>query len=352
MKWWHAALSAALVASAGCLPVRYVTQATVGQAEIDESAVPIDELLAGRHVTGRTARLLAAVRGIKAFGERHGLRPTTNYTRYVNLHRDQVVWVVSASPPLELRAKHWRFPIVGSFTYLGWFDRGDARAFAADTQRDGWDVDVRPSSAYSTLGWFEDSVLSTMIHEGDEALGELAEVILHESLHATFYVPGQSTLNESVAQLTGALLAEKWLDENVGPESPEREAYAVERARDEAWGQIMREGYRKLEALYASREPDAVRLQKKAAILADLQLRVAAKHPINNATLVQFETYGSGKAELTELLALSGHDWRRFLARLDAAKPELRAAEEHSDPETLLRPVVARARLERPSVRR
>lgn len=352
MRWRLAALAAVLVANAGCLPIRYVTQATVGQAKLDESAVPIDELLRGQHVNGRTARLLAAVRGIKAFGERHGLRATSNYRSFVNLHRDEVVWVVSASPPLELRAKRWSFPIVGSFTYLGWFDRGDARAFAEATRREGWDVDVRPSAAYSTLGWFEDSVLSTMLHEGDEALGELAEVILHESLHATFYVPGQSTLNESVAQLTGALLAEKWLDETVGPESTEREAYAVERARDEAWGQIMREAYRKLEALYGSREPDAVKLERKAAILADLEQRLATKHRINNATLIQFETYGSGKDELTELLRLSGGDFRRFLERLDAAKPELRAAEEHSDPATLLRPLVEQARRERAAPRR
>src|SRR5690606_29365400 len=141
------------------------------------------------------------------------------------------------------RPMTWRFPIVGSITYTGWFDRDEARAYADGIARRGWDVDVRPSGAYSTLGWFDDPILSTMISSGPDALGGLADVVLHETLHATFFVPGQSTLNESVASFVGDELALRYLDETAGPDSPERAEFVAGRERAERRGQRMREAY-------------------------------------------------------------------------------------------------------------
>ena len=85
---------------------------------------------------------------------------------YGDVDRSAVVWVVSASDPLSFQPRTWTFPVVGSVPYLGWFNRDDARAFADELKGQGYDVDLRGADAYSTLGWFEDPILSTMVGEG------------------------------------------------------------------------------------------------------------------------------------------------------------------------------------------
>ena len=169
--------------------------------------------------------LLAEVPTIKRFAERHGLRPTSSYAKYAEVPRSAIVWVVSASTPLSFQPRTWTFPIVGSVPYLGWFDEAEARDFADDLRSQGYDVDLRGAQAYSTLGWFDDPILSTMLGSGDEAVGDLANVVLHESVHATYYLPGQSPLNESVADFLGDRLATAYLRERTGENSDELRAY-------------------------------------------------------------------------------------------------------------------------------
>jgi predicted aminopeptidase len=332
----------------GCTPLRYVTQAAAGQAELLDGKRDIDDIVRSGDFDARTRGLLSKVAGIKAFGERHGLKATKNYGTYVNLHRQAVVWVVSASAPLAFESKAWSFPITGSITYLGYFKRPEADAFAADlrTQKaptgDLWDVDVRGASAYSTLGWFDDPVLSTMIYPGDEALGELADVILHESLHATYFVPGQSILNESVAAFVGNHLAETYLDETTGVCSREKRSYVSLEADGAARARAMKSAYFELKAVYATTQPDAQKLATKAEILQRLRSTTHIWRVINNATLIQYETYGSGDAELTALLRSCSGSWPRFLRTLESWRPQFHSASAHEDPALLLRPLLPR----------
>lgn len=326
---------------AGCLPVRYVTQAAAGQEDLNRRGIAISEIVEGQHLDKRTRGLLAQVGPIKAFGERYGLKRTKNYERYVWLNRPAVVWVVSACQPLAFRPFTWHFPIVGSITYTGWFDRKEARSYAEELARKGWDVDLRPSEAYSTLGWFDDPILSTMIDDGDSALGELADVILHETLHATFYVPNQSTLNESVASFVGDTLAVRYLDETLGPSSKEKAALVEGRAKGEKRGHVMKAAYADLARLYASPVAREEKLAAKKRIFDTLRAELTIKRPISNATLIQYKTYGSGRAEMGELLDACGGDFPRLLRALERVRPIAAAAKPHSDPASLLRPVIA-----------
>jgi len=334
---------AALVAlaSVGCLPLRYVTQAAAGQEQLNGRGVAIADVVENEWLDRRTRELLAHVPRIKAFGEKHGLRRTRNYERYLWINRPAVVWVVSACDPLRFRPKTWSFPVVGSITYTGWFDREEARAYAADLAKQGWDVDVRPSQAYSTLGWFDDPVLSTMISEGDEALGDLADVVLHETLHATYYVPGQSTLNESVASFVGDTLAVRYMDEAVGPDSVEKDRFLELRARGEARGKKMKAAYAELAALYASKLPREEKLAKKKEIVDRLRREAQARRPITNASLIQYKTYGSGREEMEALLRACDGDFPRLLATLERLRPIAAKAKPHGDPGEMLRPLVA-----------
>ncbi|MBS2016137.1 MAG: aminopeptidase [Deltaproteobacteria bacterium] len=328
-------------ATSGCFTSRYIEQAAAGQNRLNGRGMDIEEIVQHEYLDKRRRDLLAQVPAIKAFGERHGLKHTKNYERYLYVGNVAVVWVVSACDPVRFRPKAWRFPITGSITYTGWFDRKEAVEYAMKLSKGGWDVDVRPSPAYSTLGWFDDPVLSTMIAPGDEALGELADVILHETLHATYYVPGQSTLNESVASFIGDTLAVRYMDETLGPDSKQKAKFLAGRARGEARAKRMKAAYAELVDLYASELTKDEKLARKKEIIDRLQLDVMARRPINNASLIQFKTYGSGKEEMQQLLELCGGDMPRLIRTLERLRPIARDAKPHSDPATLLRPVVA-----------
>jgi predicted aminopeptidase len=329
-----------LFALGGCLPVRYITQAAAGQEDINSRGIAISEVVEGQHLDKRTRTLLSHVPKIKAFGERYGLKQTNNYERYVWINRPAVVWVVSACHPLGFRPRAWKFPIVGSITYTGWFDRKEAKVYADELARKGWDVDVRPSQAYSTLGWFDDPILSTMIGGGDDALGDLADVVLHETFHATFYIPGQSTLNESVASFFGDELALKYLDETVGPDAPEKASFLEIRARGERRGRVMKAAYEELVELYKSPRPRAEKLAEKKRVIDALRAELEIKRQITNASLIQYKTYGSGKAEMAELFDKCERSFPRMLRALERLRPVAAAAPPHSDPGLLLRPVI------------
>ena len=326
----------------GCLQLHYLTQAAAGQEQLNSAGVDVSEIVEGEHLDKRTRDLLAHVAKIKAFGERYGLKRTNNYERYINIRRPAVVWVVSACQPLAFRPQVWKFPIVGSITYTGWFDKKEAQAYGESLKKRGWDVDVRPSPAYSTLGWFDDPILSTMISPEDDALGDLADVILHETLHATFYVPNQSTLNESVASFFGDNLAVKYLDETLGPDSPEKKSFIEHREKGEERGNIMKQAYAELAKVYAQRsKPREERFAEKQVIIDQLRHDLKTKRQINNASLIQFKTYGSGKAELKQLFEMCGSDFPRYLKTLDRLRPSTKTAPPHSDPAVLLQPLIA-----------
>lgn len=329
-----------LVFASGCLQARYITQAAAGQEDLNRRGISVKEIVEGEHLDKRTRELLANVARIKTFGERYGLKRTDNYERYVWINRPAVVWVVSACHPLAFRPRAWKFPIVGSITYTGWFDKNEARAYANELAAKGWDVDLRPSQAYSTLGWFDDPILSTMIAEGDEALGDLADVILHETFHATFYIPGQSTLNESLASFYGDELSLKYLDETVGPNSREKQSYVDVRRRGEQRGALMKAAYEELAKLYASPLPKAEKLVEKKKITGRLKRDLEMRRPVTNATLIQYKTYGSGKQELAELLSKCDGDFVRMLKTLDRVRPIAAASPPHTDPAIMLRPLV------------
>lgn len=304
------------LASSGCTSVFYVVQAAQGQVELGYLARPIDEVVTDKAVPERTRSLLSRVASMKRFGEKHGLTPTSNYSEYVQLDRPAVVWVVSACEPLRFQSKVWSFPIAGQVPYLGWFDWWDADSFAADLREDGWDVHLRPAGAYSTLGWFEDPVLSSMIDEGEGTLGDLTNVVLHESVHATLYLPGQSLLNESLADFVADRLTPRYLDAELGAQSPERLAWEADQKNSARRRELMQRAYSRLERLYASAAPDAAKLAEKARVLVELRREMGVSREINNATLAQFKTYSSGEAELLALLDACGGDFPRFFAQL------------------------------------
>ncbi len=317
---WVVLLLAALGAlcTAGCAAPGYLAQAAQGQLDLLCRARPIERAIRDPETPERVRALLREVPSIKKFGIGYGLTPTKSYETYVALDRPRVVYVTSASEPLAFRGRKWRFPIVGSVPYLGWFDRDAALRFAEGLAKEGLDVDVRGATAYSTLGWFSDPVLSSMLPNGPATLAGLVDVVLHESVHATVYVPGQSTFNESLAEYVSDGLAEEYLTSH--GLLPELVAYRTGRTEGTRRRERMHETYKTLEALYASSLPRKEKLAKKAAILEALRLELGFSRPLTNATLLESRTYGS-ESDAFEALFVKCGTWPRFWAALRAIDP-------------------------------
>jgi predicted aminopeptidase len=307
-----AALAALLLP--GCFTTRYLLESAKGEYQLLAAARPIPRVVAQRRTDARIARLLLAVSEVKRFGRANGLAPTRNYTRYADLHRGAAVWVVQGSAPLAFEARRWRLPLVGTIPYLGFFDREEARRYAAEVARaEGLDVDVRGASAFSTLGFLPDPVLSTMIPTGDEALGELANTVLHESVHATVYVNSQSSFDESLASFVADRLTPAWLAGAVGSGAPEAKAWGEAQASWRARADRLRRAYQVLDAVYRSDESDAWKRAEKERLLQDLRAALRWTGTLNNATLLGHVTYDTGTAAFERLLAACA-TWPRFIA--------------------------------------
>jgi predicted aminopeptidase len=298
--------------------MEYLWQAGRGQLSLMNHARPLDEVIRDESTPPRIRALLAEVPKVKAFGERYGMKPTRNYEEYVKLDRDAVVYVVSACRPLKFEPKEWKFPIVGGFPYLGWYSRADAERYAEKLRAENYDVDLRGAGAYSTLGWFRDPILSTMIREGDEAAGELIEVVLHESLHATVYVNHQAFFNESLANFVSEGLTPIYLEQTRGKDSPEEKKYRAGLEWQEKFYARMHAAYEALDAVYRSAEPDAAKLAKKAEILGKLKADVKWRpgRALNNATLLGYREYGGNRGTWERLFERCGKDWPKFLRAL------------------------------------
>lgn len=285
---------AALASAPGCLMTRYLAQAGHGQLELLGKARPIEDVVRDPNTPLRTALMLAEIPAIKQYGRSYGLAIHRNYATYSALGRPAAVWFVGAADPLAFKPQQWCFPIVGCFAGLGWFDEDDAVAHKLSLEAQGYDAIVRPASAYSTGGWFPDPVLSTMLGGGDDALPGLANVILHESVHATVLVPDEPFFNESFASYVADALTDHWIGVRFGPGSPEDLAWTVGQATRLPRTARLLSAYEQLKALYAGPLAPDKKLAAKAAIIdelvADLQLR---SRP-NNASLTETRVYNGG----------------------------------------------------------
>ncbi|MBW3533993.1 MAG: aminopeptidase [Gemmatimonadetes bacterium] len=185
---------------AGCSPL-YVIRAGIAEARILAARRPIPEVILDPATDERTrGKLVLALEARAWAADSLGLDVGDSYTSFTQLHTDTLAMVLSAAYRDRLASKTWWFPVVGRVPYRGYFDLDDALAAQRALESDGLDTYLRPTAAFSTLGWFADPLLSTLLRQ-DEV--ELVETILHELSHNHLWVPGHVTFNESYATFVG-----------------------------------------------------------------------------------------------------------------------------------------------------
>lgn len=307
------AVAAALLA--GCETLSYYAQAVGGHLEIMAAAQPVERLLADPQTPADLRRRLELTQRIRDFASRELKLPDNgSYRSYAALARPFVVWNVVAAPEFALEPVKSCFPVAGCVSYRGFFAREDAEAHAARLRAEGNDVYVHGVPAYSTLGRFDDPLLSTFIQYAE---GELARLIFHELAHQVAYAKDDSTFNESFAVVVERVGLRRWLE---GRETALKALAGVEQRR-EAFTARLEEIRGRLRALYRMRlAPEEMRRRKAAemvALKAELAKfpRLAAVEP-NNAFLAARSTYTRLVPEFEKLLVEEGGDLARFYERV------------------------------------
>jgi predicted aminopeptidase len=294
-------LTAILVAMAGCA-APYYWQAVGGQIELLRKREPIAEVIEDPSVDAELKSALARVAAIRRFAvDELGLPDNDSYTTYVALERSYVVWNVVAADEFSVEPRRWCFPFAGCVAYRGYFDRAAAERFAAELAEDGLDVYTGGSNAYSTLGYFDDPVLSTMVNGGEPYV---ASVLFHELAHQEVYVKDDSELSEAFAMVVEEHGTERWLLQSGTPADLER--YRQRRARRAQFGALIAAQQARLRALYASGTPGEELRAAKARAFDALRGDYAAlkatwggaadydawfAQPLNNAALASVATY-------------------------------------------------------------
>ncbi|MGE0801463.1 MAG: aminopeptidase [Lautropia sp.] len=318
--------------------VGYYWQSITGHLELLWRAEPITDALAHDRLDPRTRQRLLLAQRIRRFAVTElGLPDNGSYTRFTALDRPFVTWGVVAAPELSLRLKQWCFPIAGCVTYRGYYTQSAAENYARRLEREGFDVQVSGVPAYSTLGWFDDPLLSTFINYPD---AELARLVFHELSHQLVYVSGDSMFNESFATAVEQLGVERWLAYQGTPE--QRLAWLQQRARRDEFLALLGRYRDRLATVYQTAAgDDEKRLQKQATFSAlkneFAQLRAGPwggyagydrwfTRPIGNAHLGAIATYTTWVPAFRQLFIEVGQDFPRFylkvaeLAALDRAE--------------------------------
>jgi len=188
------------VVMSGC-GVGYLLRAGYAEARVLLGREPIAAMLGRSDVEPGLEARLRLVLAVRRFAaDTLGLRVGDAYATFAAVDGEAPVWVVSAARRDRLEPYTWWYPIVGRLPYRGYFARAQAEAHARALEREGLDVDVRQAAAFSTLGWFADPLLSTTARV---APVPLVETVLHELFHATLFVSGEATFNESAAMFVG-----------------------------------------------------------------------------------------------------------------------------------------------------
>lgn len=310
----------------GCSSAAYYGQLATGQWQLLRARQPVEQVMANPATSPQLRARLEHARQARVFASQQLQLPDNrSYRVYADLGRPYVVWNVFATPELSLQPVTHCFPIAGCVAYRGYYQPGAARGAAALMRQDGMDVYVGGVDAYSTLGWFDDPILSSMVGWGDE---RLATLIFHELAHQRFYVQDDTEFNESFASFVEQEGARQWrvargLAAVGGDQGRQRDQFI----------RLVLASRERLQAIYAGPLDDAhkrvakqaefERLRREYQQLRDGQWRGDKRYdawmygPMNNAKLLPFGLYDQWVPAFAAVFREVGGDWARFYERVE-----------------------------------
>ncbi len=316
-----------------------------GQLRILWNTQPIGTLLNDPAYPDSLKQKIRLIQEIKRFTvDSLGLDPSGSYESFYDQHGKPILWVVTASQPYALVAHTWTFPVLGTFSYKGFFEKDRADTLVAQLKRDTLDTRIGEVSAWSTLGFLNDPILSSML---DRPVGDLAELIIHELTHGTLFVKNNLEYNENLADFVGEYGALRFLAMKYGKTSVPYHDYLARKNFYGRYDEHVLRGARLLDSLYRTFKPQTPGLVKdslkwqtierivtSADTLTDertgKQARLVKKRPVNklsgpnNAYFIGYLTYRKQQNRFQqEFDNQFGSNFNRYLTYLKKTYPSL-----------------------------
>ncbi|RRV25313.1 aminopeptidase [Pseudomonas sp. o96-267] len=310
----------------GCSTLDYYAHLGQGQWQLLQARQPVERLVSNPATDPDLARRLTLSQQARDFASAQLQLPENrSYRLYADLERPFVVWNVFATPEFSLDPELHCFPIAGCVAYRGYYQQGRARGAAALLRQEGLDTYIGGVEAYSTLGWFDDPLLNTMLRWSDE---RFIAVIFHELAHQQYYLPGDTAFNESFATFVEREGLRQW--HSARNETPP----ASDDRQRQQFIELVLASRERLQQLYASDLPESAMRIAKQAEFERLRRDYRAlrqrewggqgrydawiESPLNNAKLLPFGLYDQWVPAFATLFAQQDRDWRAFYAAVEA----------------------------------
>lgn len=314
----HLLILLAVTLLSGC----YYGHLAMGQWQLIRGQMPINDLLAKPDLDPELREKLSLVEAARSYASTQLQLPDNDsYRRYKALGRPHVVWNVFAAPALSIEAKTWCHLLVGCLAYRGYFDEDKARQEAARLSQKGWDTYVGGVSAYSTLGWFDDPLLDTMLAWSPE---RLVGLLFHEISHQRLFVEGDTQFNESYASFVELQGLRQWLAE----QGRGAEAVEAQLRREADFSALIQQAREDLAAIYAGQQTEADKRQAKQQRIDVLRGQYRALRDgawngyagydrwfaseINNAKLAPVALYNQWLPAFEQLFDDNDRNWAKF----------------------------------------
>ena len=333
--WMMALLGATLgVWLSGC-SIGYLWHVTLGQAKLLTRQQAVEDVLHDSQLSTAEQQKIRLILDVRTFAtEQLGLNMSESYTTFVRVDGPYVSYAVSAAPKDALQPYTWRFPIVGRVPYKGYFQKDYALQEEQKLAAQGYDTYVRGVRAFSTLGYFNDPILSCMLTYDDATL---INTIIHELLHQTVWIKGNVSFNESLANFIGEQGTLVYLTQRYGAASPEVQHYRDVRADARVFEAYMHALIERLKALYQQPISREDKLHRREQLFADAKTGYPAVFPdmktpyyrryferrlLNNAILLSFQQYHSDGSFFEQALAEHNDDLRQMIAAFKTLRSE------------------------------
>jgi predicted aminopeptidase len=181
--------------------IRYGWQQAKGQFSIMYNAQPLESYLKKPSYPDSLKKKIELVKSVKSFANSElGFSSKDQYEKMFDQQGKELMWVVTAAYPYKLENYEWKFPVLGKVSYKGFFVEKEALKLQQELKTNGFDVRLRTASAWSTLGWLKDPILSNVLHYSN---GRLAELIFHELTHDEIFIRDSVDFNENLASFFG-----------------------------------------------------------------------------------------------------------------------------------------------------